>query len=161
VSEFEVRALRAGERRWLAEHLELAWGSTTVVSRGRAHDASTLPALVATAGEELVGLAIYELDGDACQLVTLEAFREHIGIGSALLAAVAEHARSHGCRRLWLVTTNDNLAALRFYQRRGMRLTAVHPGAVDAARAIKPEIPRIGNDGIPITDELELELALR
>jgi ribosomal protein S18 acetylase RimI-like enzyme len=161
VSAFEVRALRAGERRWLAEHLELAWGSTTVVSRGREHDAAALPSLVATAGEELVGLATYELDGDACQIVTLEAFRPQAGIGSALLAAIADHGRSHGCRRLWLVTTNDNLDALRFYQRRGMRLTAVHAGAVDAARALKPEIPRIGNHGIPIADELELELELR
>ena len=161
MSAFEVRALRAAERRWLAEHLELAWGSTTVVSRGRGHDASALPSLVATAGEELVGLATYELDGVACQIVTLEAFRPQAGVGSALLAAVADHARSHGCRRLWLVTTNDNLDALRFYQRRGMRLIAVHAGAVDAARALKPEIPRIGNHGIPIADELELELPLR
>jgi ribosomal protein S18 acetylase RimI-like enzyme len=157
----EVRALRPGERRWLAEHLELAWGSTTVVSRGRVHDASALAALLATDGEELVGLATYELDGDACQIVTLEAFRQWSGVGSALLAAVADHARAHGCRRLWLVTTNDNLAALRFYQRRGLRLVALHAGAVDAARALKPEIPQIGNDGIRIADELELELSLR
>ncbi|MGH2850492.1 MAG: GNAT family N-acetyltransferase [Solirubrobacteraceae bacterium] len=161
MSAFEVRALRASERRWLAEHLELAWGSTTLVSRGRERDASELGVLVATAGDELVGLATYELDGDACQLVTLEAFRPQAGIGSALLAAVADHARSHGCRRLWLVTTNDNLDALRFYQRRGMRLTAVHAGAVDAARALKPEIPRTGAHGIRISDELELELLLR
>jgi ribosomal protein S18 acetylase RimI-like enzyme len=161
VSTFEVRALRSAERRWLAEHLELAWGSTTIVSRGREHDVSALPALVATSGEELVGLATYELDGDGCQIVTLEAFRRQAGIGSALLAAVADHARSHGCRRVWLVTTNDNLDALRFYQRRGMRLTAVHARAVDASRALKPEIPRTGDHGIPISDELELELQLR
>jgi ribosomal protein S18 acetylase RimI-like enzyme len=160
VSEPCVRALRPAERRWLGEHLELAWGGTTIVSRGREHDASALPALVATDGDALVGLATYELDGDACQLVTLEAFRQWDGIGSALLAAVAEHARAHGCRRLWLITTNDNLAALRFYQRRGLRLVAVRPGAIDAARRIKPGIPQIGNHGIRVSDELELELPL-
>ncbi|MGD8245715.1 MAG: hypothetical protein PVG25_02965 [Anaerolineae bacterium] len=63
-------------------------------------------------------------------------------------------------QRIWLITTNDNLAALRFYQRRGFSLVAVHPGAVDQARTLKPEIPAIGHSGIPIRDEIELELPL-
>jgi hypothetical protein len=65
-----------------------------------------------------------------------------------------------GRGRLWLITSNDNLNAIRFYQRRGMRLTAVHRGAIDEARQIKPSIPLIGEHGIPIHDELELELRL-
>jgi ribosomal protein S18 acetylase RimI-like enzyme len=155
-----IRAVAQDERPWLAEHLELAWGGATVLSRGRAHDVSRLPAIVAVAGEELAGLATFEVTGRSCELVTLEAFREGQGIGSALLAAVTAAARDRGCERLWLVTTNDNLRALRFYQRRGLRLVAVDPGAVDLARAVKPQIPLVGQHGIAIHDALELALEL-
>jgi GNAT superfamily N-acetyltransferase len=155
-----VRDLRDDERGWLRQHLELAWGSATIVSRDREHDAAALPALVAVRGEELAGLATYRVCGAECELVTLEAFAAREGVGSALLAAVAQRARDGGASRLWLVTTNDNLDALRFYQRRGLALVAVHRGAVDRARARKPAIPLIGAHGIEIHDELELELEL-
>ncbi|MGH3646211.1 MAG: GNAT family N-acetyltransferase [Micromonosporaceae bacterium] len=87
-----------------------------------------------------------------------DAVVRHSGVGSALLAAAVGLAREAGLTRIWLVTTNDNLDALRFCQRRGLRLIAVAPGAVDAARALKPEIPLTGAYGIPLRDELTLEL---
>jgi ribosomal protein S18 acetylase RimI-like enzyme len=79
-------------------------------------------------------------------------------VGTALINAVIEAARRQGCTRVWLITTNDNLHALRFYQKRDFVLVAVHANAVARARQIKPEIPLIGRDGIPIRDEIELEL---
>jgi GNAT superfamily N-acetyltransferase len=156
-----VRRLGEGERTLLREHLREAWRGPEVVSRGRLRDASRLPAF-ACVDDGVIGFATYEIRGKECELVTIGASREDGGVGSALLAAVAEEARSHhGCDRLWLITTNDNMRALRFYQRRGLRLVAVHRGAVDEARAVKPAIPVIGNHGIPIHDEIELELDLR
>ena len=107
-----------------------------------------------------MGLATYRVAGGECELVSLDAVHHWQGIGSALLTGVANEARRHGCRRLWLTTTNDNLNAIRFYQRRGLRLVDVHPGAVDDARRLKPSIPLVGEHGIPIRDELELELEL-
>ena len=77
-----------------------------------------------------------------------------------MLAAVAEEAVRRGARRLWLITRNDNLDALRFYQRRGMRLCAIHRDAIDQARLVKPSNPLVGNFGIAIPDELELDLRL-
>lgn len=75
----------------------------------------------------------------------------------ALLEAL--QSRVADCDRIWLVTTNDNLDALRFYQRRGFSLCALRPGAVDDARhTLKPSISRTGAYGIPLRDELELEL---
>ena len=142
----------------MAERLVASWGSTHVVSRGRVVDAAALPAFVAEIAGERVGLATYQVDGDQCELVSVDSFVEGQGVGSALLAAVASEAGRLGCRRLWLVTTNDNLRALRFYQRRGLRLVAVHVDAVTRARALKPSIPLVGLDGIPLRDELELEL---
>jgi GNAT superfamily N-acetyltransferase len=157
---FLVREPLADERAWIERYLSEAWGSTTVVSRGQAHDASNLPALVALRGDVIIGLATYRFANGECELVTLDALRRGEGIGSALLTRASEEARRRGCRRVWLITTTDNLDAVRFYQRRGMRLVAVHPGAVEEARRIKPSIPLIGEHGIPIRDELEFELVL-
>ena len=107
-----------------------------------------------------MGAATYRLNEDEAQLLGLNAIPRGCGIGSALLVAVEEAVRRTGRRRLWLVTTNDNVDALRFYQRRDYRLVALFPGAVDAARALKPMISRLGVHGIPIHDELVLEKRL-
>jgi ribosomal protein S18 acetylase RimI-like enzyme len=157
----EVRPLRDDERDWLAERLRESWGSPEVVSRGRLRDASRLEALVCEEGNRSLGVATLELRRGDCELVTIDAFEGGRGAGTALLKAAVERARAEGCGRLWLITTNDNLRALRFYQRRGLRLAALHPGGSDEARRLKPEIPEVGYHGIPIRDELELELRLR
>jgi GNAT superfamily N-acetyltransferase len=156
-----VRPLDGDERPWLRRWLAEAWGGPQVVSRGRSHDAGALPALVCVEPSgEVVGVATYDVRGGQCELVTLDALVRGRGVGSLLLRAVADEARRQRCRRLWLITTNDNLRALRFYQRRGLRLAAVHAGAVDDSRRLKPGIALVGDDGIPIHDELELELPL-
>ena len=90
-----------------------------------------------------MGLATYCIEGDEFELVTIDAVVAERGAGSALLAAAKKVAAGEGCRRLWLITTNDNLDALRFYQRRGLRIAAVHRDAVDRARIIKPQIPAV------------------
>ncbi len=107
-----------------------------------------------------MGLVTYRIEGQACEVVTLDSLEANIGIGTALVEAVREAATQAGCTRLWLITTNDNMDALRFYQKRGLRLVAVHRDAVTEARRSKPQIPWIGNDGIPLRDEIELELML-
>ena len=154
-----VRPLREGDREWVRETLCELWGET-VVSRGAVHDPTALPGFVAEEGGERVGLLTYRVDGADCEVVTIDAFPEGAGAGTALLDAAARAARDAGCGRVWLITTNDNLRALRFYQRRGFRLVAVHPDALERSRELKPSIPEIGLDGIPLRDELELELTL-
>ncbi len=110
---------------------------------------------------EPAGLLTFRMNGDGSfEVTSLHARIRNRGVGSALLAAAVDAARAARSTRLWLVTTNDNFLALRFYQRRRMRLVALRPGAVDAARALKPEIPLVADNGIPIRDELELELPL-
>jgi GNAT superfamily N-acetyltransferase len=122
-SNLTIRFVRGDEREDLARFIRTSWGSSTITSRGVAHDASLLTCLVAADGERWLGLAIYQFDGDECELVLLEAFEKHRGIGTALLEATIEQARKLNSRRLWLVTTNDNLDALRFYQRRDMHIS--------------------------------------
>jgi ribosomal protein S18 acetylase RimI-like enzyme len=142
----------------LAAHDRERWGGDTVVAHGEAMTPSLLPGFAALLAGAIAGHAAYRIVGDRCELVSIEATPEGEGIGSRLLAAVDVAARDAACRTLWLTTTNDNLDALAFYQRRGFRLVALRPGAVDAARAsLKPSIPRIGAHGIPLRDELDLE----
>jgi GNAT superfamily N-acetyltransferase len=92
--------------------------------------------------------------------VTLNSLKGNRGVGTTLIEAVKAEAQNNNCQRVWLVTSNDNTDALRFYQKRGFVLVALHLGAVAQARAIKPEIPLIGNNGIAIRDEIELETRL-
>jgi len=125
-------------------------------ARGRLHPAD-LTGLLAERDGETVGLLTYEIDGDTLEVVTIDAFPPGAGTGTALLDAAVDVARSAGCRRVWLMTTNDNLDALRFYQRRGFRLAGLRPGALAASRALKPEMPETGAYGIPLRDELDLE----
>jgi GNAT superfamily N-acetyltransferase len=120
------------------------------------------PALLAWTGDELVGVATYVISETDCELLTLHARSRFTGTGSALLTAVQEAARRNACTRLWVVTTNDNVDALRFYQRRGFRLAHLRADAVNQSRRdLKPEIPVIGSYGIELRDELELEIDLR
>jgi predicted acetyltransferase/GNAT superfamily N-acetyltransferase len=156
----EVRERGPGDDEWIAALLTERWGATEVVSRGRVHDASRLPALVAESDGEAVGLLTYREEGDGVEVVTIDSIRPSVGVGTALLARLRDDATSRGCRRIWLVTTNANIEALTFYLRRGFRLMAVHRGAVDVARVMKPSIPLVGDRGVELHDELELRLGL-
>jgi GNAT superfamily N-acetyltransferase len=119
------------------------------------------PALIAEVGGRLAGLLTYVLADRECEILTLHTAVQWRGTGTALIEAVERLARDAGCSRLWLLTTNDNVDALRFYQRRDFRLAALNAGAVDRSRAqLKPEIPELGEYGIPIRDELVLERRL-
>jgi ribosomal protein S18 acetylase RimI-like enzyme len=156
-----VRPYAVGDRRWAEGLLEENMGGSRVARLGEVIDPVELPGLVAERDGERLGLLTYIVDGDQFEVLSLHCRVENAGAGSALLAAAAELARGRGCRRLWLLTTNDNLHALGFYQRRGLRLCAVHAGALDHDRTLKPEIPQVNPDNrIPMRDLLELELAL-
>lgn len=160
LNDLAVRPVQAADLPWVRRVLIESWGAVRVVARGRVHQADALPAFVAVRAGQPLGLATYCVAGPACELVTLDSLARGTGIGSALVEAVATAARTAGCRRLWLITTNDNLTALRFYQKRGFVLVALHRNALDKSRRLKPSIPLFGLDGIPLRDELEMELPL-
>jgi GNAT superfamily N-acetyltransferase len=158
-ADLRVRALRDDERAWARSVLDDSWGEI-VIGGGREHRPAVLPALVAEDGGERAGLATYRIEDDECELVTLDALTVGGGIGGALVEAVADTARSAGCTRLHLITTNDNLPALRLYQRHGFVIAAVRLDEIEVTRRRKPQIPATGHAGIPIRDELELERPL-
>ena len=155
-----VRELRADDRDWVIGVLTKRWGSARIVTRGRLHHADKLPGFVVEGEGELIGLVTFRIDGTECEIISLDSLVERQGVSFKLLSRVREAAVDAGCNRLWLITTNDNIHAQRFYQKRGFRLVAVHKNAIDHARKLKPEIPDIGHNGIPIRDEIELEMLL-
>jgi len=156
-----IRPIEESDREWLRPFMAEHWGAETMVSGGRLMRPAEFPGFVAEREGKVVGVVTYRHEGEDFEVASLDSLEEGRGIGKALLGAVTDVARAKGVPRAWLVTTNDNMRALRFYQRLGWELVAVHRGAVDRAReTLKPEIPRVGNDGIPLRDEIELEYRL-
>jgi ribosomal protein S18 acetylase RimI-like enzyme len=160
-SEFTVQPIPEQERAWLVKFLLQRWGDYMMVTRGKLWDLSQLPGFAAWQDGEVAGVATYRIEAGECEITSLDSVREGRGIGSALIQAVRQQAQQAGCTRLWLITTNDNTHALRFYQKRGFRIAAAHIRAVDrVSRLLKPSIPLLGEEGIPIRDEIELEILL-
>jgi ribosomal protein S18 acetylase RimI-like enzyme len=157
-----VRALTAQDAGWKDDALRQVWGSTTVARLGQLIDAAPLDGFVAVddAGDP-VGLLTYARTGDQVEVVTIQSDRPGGGVGRALMDAVRVRAEELGARRLWLITTNDNVRALAFYQRWGMDLAVLHRDGVARSRAVKPAIPLRGTGGVALRHELELELLLR
>ena len=142
-----VRPVEDFDRDWLRETLTQL-GQLRIISRGRlTEDAASLEGFVAERGGTKVGYALTRIARDELEVVALQAPTRWEGIGTALLAAAADEARQAGCARAWLITTNDNLDAVRFYQRRGWDLTALHRDAVTSGRRLKPELPEVGTTG--------------
>lgn len=136
------------------------WGDEFVVAHGVVYHPENLDGFIALDDHEWVGEITYTFSEGDCEIVSLDSVREGKGLGTKLIHAVVEEARRQNCRRVFLITTNDNLKALGFYQKRGFELVAVYRGAVDKSRKIKPGIPLIGINNIPLRDEIELEIIL-
>jgi ribosomal protein S18 acetylase RimI-like enzyme len=160
MNDFLVRSIHAQDRDWVESFVISHWGSEIVVAKGRVFRPAELDGFAAFKGKNPVGLLTYRIEGPDCEIVTIDSTSEGKGIGTSLIDAVKGRAKAKGCRRLWLITTNDNLNGLGFYQRRGFRLVALYPNALDVSRKLKPQISMMAANGIPILDELELELEL-
>jgi N-acetylglutamate synthase-like GNAT family acetyltransferase len=137
------------------------WGGDFVVSRGRiSYPHKGAGFVLMDDNNDVTGLATYEINNNECELTLIEVFDKNKGNGSALLEKVKRTAKEAGCKRLWLITTNNNIEAKKFYQNRGMILKAVHKDAMKESRRIKPSIPEKDENGVEIRDEIEFEVLL-
>lgn len=137
------------------------WGSPEMVISSGTFQCDELDGFVALdEGDNIIGLITYIILKDECEIISLDSLVENKGIGTKLVQKVEEAAANTKCKRIKLVTTNDNLHALAFYQKRGYSLADLFINAVDKARKVKPEIPLIAENGIPIRDEILLDKAL-
>lgn len=158
--EIQIRHTSESDRSWVEQLSRDAWGSEIVIAHGEKFLPAELNGFIAEIGGQKVGLITYQIKDGACEIITLNALRPGLGIGSALIRHIAEFTKRQGCSILYLITTNDNTRALRFFQKIGFCLRVLRPDVIAEYRKIKPEIPLTGEDGIPIRDEIELEMDL-
>ena len=154
--EMAVRPVQESDRptvEWLTTQL---WGAPEVAVHDGVFHPAALPGFIAERGGRIAGLVTFDVRPGILEIVTINALDRYAGIGTMLIEAVRAEAKRRRCCELTLTTTNDNIGALRFDQRRGFRLAALRPGAVDRSRLRKPEIPRTGDYGIPLRDEIDL-----
>lgn len=143
------------------EIVTLLWGDAIIVVHGDVFNIGDLPGLQAVIEDQITGILHYQITDRECEILTLASLVEGQGIGSALLVAIDTLAQAAGCEKISLITTNDKLHALGFFQRRGFHLAVLYPGQVVRAREIKPNIPLVGHKNIPIRDELRLEKTIQ
>ncbi len=155
-----MQPITVEDREWVRQFMREHWGGDMITSRGKLYSSDKLAGFIAMYDNKRAGLITYNIEGHSCEIVTLDSIKPDLGIGTALIEAVKDAAQQQSCQRLWLITTNDNLHALGFYQKRGFVLVAIHRNAVEAARRVKPQIPLTGLEGIPLRDEIELEMML-
>ena len=155
-----IRPIDQTDRKKVDSFIVQQWYTLQMVAHGERLDLGSADGFYTCDGDEITGLITFRVSGKEMEILSLDSLREHKGIGTLLLNAAIGKARDSGLERIMLITTNDNLPALRFYQKRGFDLVQVRRNALEQARKIKPEIPLIGMDGIPIKHEIELELIL-
>ena len=144
-------------RQFWIEH----WGGEEMLTHGNVYRPEQLDGFLVEEGDAWIGLLTFIVKDGECEVTSLDSLREGQGIGSKLIDRAIEEARTQGCKRLFLITTNDNLNALGFYQKRGFEIAAIYRGAVNESRRRKPGIPLVGYNNIPLRDEIELEMSLR
>ncbi|MDM5189814.1 GNAT family N-acetyltransferase [Bacillus sp. DX4.1] len=154
---FHIQKITKEMREHIGQFMCENWGSSLMVSRGQVHQLDQLPGFVAIENNRIIGIITYQIKEKHCEIASLDSFQENNGIGTKLVECVIEFAKRQFCKKVWLITTNDNTNALRFYQKFGFKMTNLYVDAVKEARNIKPEIPLIGYDNIPILHEIKLE----
>ena len=149
------------DREAVAEFIERHWKSRKVMSRGRVFLPHEEEGFIERRDGVIAGLLTYRIDDQGMEMLTLNSVLEGQGIGSSLILDAIEMARREGCKRIWLTTTNARLRAIGFYQRLGFHMIEINVGAVDEARKHKPEIPKTGERGVEIHDEIVMNLVIK
>ena len=160
MSGFVLKPLTDADTDWLRRVVAEYCGGDPVITPDGVYVVRDLPGYVAEDEGTPVGVAQYRIAAGDCEIITLASLRSGRGIGSALVAAVRAMAERAGCRWLRVCTSNDNLHALGFYQKRGFALAKSHRGAMERVRQAKPGVTLVGASGIPLRDIIELEMTL-
>ena len=136
------------------------WGSDILVSRGEIYKGEDLDGILTYENDKIIGIGLYYIKNNECEIVLLETFKQNIGIGTKIIEKIKEISKNKNCKRIWLITSNDNIDAIKFYQRRGFNIANIYKNAMEKSRELKPTIPLMGNYEIPIRDEIEFEIKI-
>ncbi|MFC1659278.1 GNAT family N-acetyltransferase [Pseudomonadota bacterium] len=145
----------------LIRHLmDKYWGGEPLMVHDKKFYPSKMEGLLAYKRNEVASFLIYEIRNKNCEIIVFEVFEKFHGLGTIMLKELKKVAKKKGCKRIYLMTTNDNLDALRFYQKRGFIICGIHLNTMEEARKKKPSIPELGDYDIPLRDEIDLELMI-
>ena len=147
-------------RALVTDFLIAHWYTTKMVIRGQEIDMTKADGFYIWEDGRIIGLITYFTNKETMEITSLDSLRENQGIGTLLLQTVIEEAKKRGCTRIVLITTNDNINALRFYQKRGFDMAHLYRNALEISRKLKPEIPLTGADSIPLKHEIEFEMLI-
>lgn len=156
----EIKRITPENRQQINDFIKFQWHSTDMVVRGEIVDMTTIDGFVMYENESIIGLLTYRIINNECEIMSLDSLREKQGIGTFLVKKVIEIANKEKCTKIKLITTNDNINALRFYQKRGFDMAYLYHNALDASRKLKPSIPILGDYDIPLKHEIEFEMSL-
>lgn len=156
----DIISLENTDRKEVDRYIKDEWGGPTIVTLGNVYNSDCLPGFAALENGQIIGAILYRISGNECEISILYSLSENRGIGTSLINQVVKTAKACGCYRVWLVTTNDNTLAIRYYQKYGFDLKAVHINSFDIIRQYKKRLPEKGIDGIPLKHEFEFELLL-
>jgi len=154
---FKIRKVEKQDKEWIQNLIIKNWSEGIIIVRKKIYRPENLPGFIAIKDNKRLGLVSYALNKSFCRIIALVSLKKKRGIGTRLINKVKKESKKKNLKKILLSTTNDNLLALRFYQRRGFCIKKVYPNIVEEYRKIK-KIPKIGKNNIPIRDEIELEL---
>lgn len=156
-----IKNVEKNDKQLITDYLKREWGSTLIVLReGETFNLQYEKGFIAYDGDTVIGLITYRITGHICELLSLNSNIEKHGLGTSLIEKVRECAKLNKCDLLRVITTNDNLRAIGFFQKRGFRLVKLYVNAMDFVRKIKPDVPLKGENDIPLNDELEFEMLI-
>lgn len=156
----EIRLTLLEEKKIVKELFIKEWNSDIMISKNQKHFVENLESIIAVVDKEIIGLLTFNIINKQAEIVSLDSFNEGKGIGTKLLDFTLNYFKNLYLDRIWLITSNDNCHAIRFYQKRGWKMVNIHFNAIEEARLLKPQIPMFGYDGIPILHEIEFEYSL-
>ena len=156
----DIKTISPENRQLINNFISSKWFTTNMAIRGKIFDMAVMDGFIIYDNDTIIGLVTYRIEDNECEIISLDSLREKQGFGTALVNKVKEIAIKTKCAKLKLITTNDNINALHFYQKRGFDMSCLYHNAVDTARKLKPSIPVIGEFNIPIKHEIEFEMNL-
>ena len=155
-----IKTISPENREKINGFINTHWQSTYMVVRGELVDMTILDGFVAYEDDKIIGLVTYKIIDSECEIISLDSLKERQGIGTTLVNNVIEIAKKNKCTKIKLITTNDNINAIRFYQKLGFDMANLYHNALEISRKLKPSIPLIGEFGIPLKHEIEFIIDL-
>lgn len=156
----ECERISSSNRNLVNAFIKQHWYTTTMIIRGKEIDMTKVDGFYFRDGKTIIGLITYIVYNNILEITSLDSLQENQGIGSELVETVIHEVKERNLQKIVLITTNDNINAIRFYQKRGFDMAHLFRNAMDISRKLKPEIPLIGDNSIPLRHEIEFELSI-